>query len=33
MLNDIEKVYYSEETLKNIVKDLGKKISEGTDRG
>lgn len=28
MLNDIEKVYYSEETLKNIVKDLGKKISE-----
>ena len=28
MLNDIEKVYYTEETLKNIVKDLGKKISE-----
>ncbi|MBR2868814.1 MAG: hypoxanthine phosphoribosyltransferase [Clostridia bacterium] len=28
MLKDIEKVYYSEETLKNIVKDLGKKISE-----
>lgn len=28
MLKDIEKVYYSEETLRNIVSDLGKKISE-----
>ena len=28
MLNDIEKVYYSEETLHNIVAELGRKISE-----
>lgn len=28
MLNDIEKVYYSEETLKEIVERLGKQISE-----
>ncbi len=28
MLNDIEKVYYSEEQLKNIVERLGKQISE-----
>lgn len=28
MLNDIEKVYYSEETLKNIVERLGSQISE-----
>ena len=28
MLNDIEKVYYSEETLREIVAELGKKISE-----
>ena len=28
MLKDIEKVYYSEETLQTIVADLGKKISE-----
>lgn len=28
MLKDIEKVYYSEETLKEIVKKLGKQISE-----
>ncbi len=28
MLKDIEKVYYSEETLHNIVAELGKKISE-----
>ncbi len=28
MLNDIEKVYYSEDTLSGIVKDLGKRISE-----
>ena len=28
MINDIEKVYYSEETLKNIVEGLGKQISE-----
>ena len=28
MLNDIEKVYYSEETLSGIVKELGKRISE-----
>ncbi len=28
VLNDIEKVYYSEETLKNIVDRLGKQISE-----
>ena len=28
MLKDIEKVYYSEETLHNIVAGLGKKISE-----
>ena len=28
MLNDIEKVYYSEETLKNIVDRMGAQISE-----
>lgn len=28
MLNDIEKVYYSEETLRSIVEKLGKQISE-----
>jgi len=28
MINDIEKVLYSEEELKKIVEDLGKKISE-----
>ena len=28
MLNDIEAVYYSEEKLQRIVKDLGSKISE-----
>ena len=28
MLKDIEKVYYSEETLRKIVAELGKKISE-----
>ena len=28
MTKDIEKVYYSEETLHNIVAELGKKISE-----
>ena len=28
MTNDIEKVYYSEETLKNIVNRLGSQISE-----
>ena len=28
MLNDIEAVYYSEEKLQSIVKDLGKRISE-----
>ncbi len=28
MLKDIEKVYYSEETLREIVAELGKKISE-----
>ncbi len=28
MLNDIEKIYYSEETLREIVERLGKQISE-----
>ena len=28
MINDIEKVYYSEETLKGVVERLGKQISE-----